>query len=805
MVGGFRLRTSALCILTAVLLVLSAACFADGPVASSAGKLYGMTMVSGGPGGDDQGPDLEVLFPIYESSAATVQFVGVDWGNCEKSDPGTGASKYDFSQFEKQLFLKSKKTRICWVGIGCRWAENIKEKDPARYWKLAGNFVTAFVKHANQLGITYFQVPGNEYDLLGRGDWAQLYVEPLKHIYPAVKRAGKNNVVIAGNLSNGGDDVIQSFYNAGAKGYFDVLDLHAYSNNPKTGVDIFQVVEAHRAMERNGDGDKQIFLGEGWGPAREIAGITRSSHNETPSEAEIDAMRGFVENGFRNMLTERDIFDPKWIIGARFFTMDDNYGQGQWKPRAKYVDENGDGKPEYVLLDGYRFPADFNIEPKFFNGGLIDFNAKPKADLLDMFCKNPPDVKIEAKIITDGPSFGYTTETPYKLAITVSNATSESMKLDKFDVSWHTWSKGFAGISVQPDADMPTSLAPGSDAAANFTITLPKEAAGKEITLIGELNYKLGDRKHLADAWLTIVPISKIETTLLPARVILTPEEKAPTVGLSVINHSETPLDGKIKITAPKGLKVAPSEIDSKIDAQGLEAYMFSVAADAGTQPGHYAAYINVADQTKDWVAVDVPVIAPKAKSPIKVDGNLNDWKEAASIKLGNPAVGTVRFMYDSIGFYAAFEIDDAVHMQNQPVHDLWRDDSIQFSIDPLMNGARTARGGYKDDDYEYGFAQLTSGAVVSRSKAGAGKPLGIVKNVKLAFKRDGNKSIYEIALPWSEMEPFNLQKSKMFGLSILINDNDGQGRRYTEWGGGIAAEGTEKDPRLCIPVILTK
>lgn len=788
---------------------LVAPALADGPVGSAEGKLWGLTYVTGGPEGDDQGPPIEVIYQLYESSRANLVFVGIDWGDCEPRDPGEGPSEYDFSGFDGQVFLLSSKTKICWMGLGNSWADKIKASDPDRYWKLAERFVTAAAAHANKAGIRYFQVPGNEFNLLGRPDWAQLYVEPLKHIYTAIKAASKDNIVIAGNLSYGGDEVVQALYDAGAKDHFDVLDIHAYSNDPRTGVDIFQVVEAHRAMVRNGDGGKQIFLGEGWGPMRELPGITRKSHTEPPSRAEIEALRSFLENGYRNMLTERDIYDPAWLLGARFFTLNDNYGQGKWKDRAQMVDETGDGRTDYILLDGYRFPPDTDVEPKFFNGGLVDFEGIQKNGLLDSFTPEIPKHRFEAALASDSPIFNYVTEQTYSLELKITNLTTEQMKLGAFGLRWRP-SKGIT-ISAQSDSKYPESISPGDSATCVYSVTFPKEAANRQITLIGELEYSIGERKHFTDCWLTVLVTPRFEITLLPARAILDPSEDPKRVGMSIINHTDTRFEGTVSLTATPGVRVNPTQIDTAIDARGLEAHVFGVTRDPEAVPGHYAVFVDVAGQAKDWVAVEVPLAARRASSPVKIDGTLDEWAGAAAIAIAETTkgedgavshniIGVGRFAYDDSSFYAAFEIDDDKHVQDREIWELWREDSIQIAFDPLIDGARVSGGGYKPDDYEYCFAGASRGPVVVRYQAPRDKPTGEITSVQFAFSREGNKSRYEIAFPWSEISPFDPGKGKMFAMSVLVNRSDGEGRSYVEWGGGI---GEGKDPRKFIPVLL--
>ena len=71
-------------------------------------------------------------------------------------------------------------------------------------------------------------------------------------------------------------------------------------------------------------------------------------------------------------------------------------------------------------------------------------------------------------------------------------------------------------------------------------------------------------------------------------------------------------------------------------------------------------------------------------------------------------------------------------------------------------------------------------------------KPAGPVENYKLAINRDNMEqtTVYEIALPWTEILPekfSELDLNRSLGFSMLVNDNDGKGRRgWIEYASGI-------------------
>jgi hypothetical protein len=265
---------------------------------------------------------------------------------------------------------------------------------------------------------------------------------------------------------------------------------------------------------------------------------------------------------------------------------------------------------------------------------------------------------------------------------------------------------------------------------------------------------------------------------------------------MSIINHSKAPLDGKITLKTSAGLKANPDTLGAKIEPQGLEAYVFSVNADKKLAPGHYAVFININDKSTDWAAIDVPVLANKASGNIAVDGKLDDWKDPATVTIAKllslsdgkaeyQNVGKGEFCYDQSNFYMAFDLDSA--------------ESVKVGFDTLINGAKAAAGGYKDDDYEYSFTSNNGTAIATISQAPDAKKIGQTKDAAVAVGKSGATNIYEISIPWSALAPFKPAKDAKFALSVLVNKADGS---TVEWGGGLAGK---VDPRRFIPVVLAE
>lgn len=143
---------------------------------------------------------------------------------------------------------------------------------------------------------------------------------------------------------------------------------------------------------------------------------------------------------------------------------------------------------------------------------------------------------------------------------------------------------------------------------------------------------------------------------------------------------------------------------------------------------------------------------------------------------------GGVWLHYDRDNLYLTARIQDNLHAYPKSGAEIWQNDSIQFGISKGLPGQST-------DWYEYGLSQTGNGPQLYRWTAPKGKAAGTVDNGQLQIKRDETKktTVYELALPWSELEPVRVAKDGVISFSLLVNDNDGNGRRgWIEWGSGI-------------------
>lgn len=714
--------------------------------------------------GDFSGPSREVIAGLYEKSQATCTRITIRWGDIEKQDPGNGSSSYDWVSFDSDPMMKFSRTRIISIDLANSWADKLKTQDPDRYWQLAERFTKELVKRSVERGVSYFHITGRHYNRLNRTDWPQLVVEPLKRLYPVIKSVKEDSVVIGGNIYGGNVEDVQALYWAGIKGYFDVLEIHPYTDIPEFGVDISQITAARSVMERNGDGRKQIFIGEGWGP-------------ENCTAEDIDVLRSYLVNGLRNLRASKSDYEPAWVLGALFNSFNDYRLNTSLKDKVEKVDEDGDGKIDCILVDGYRLAPDADLEKADFNGGLIDIDGNPKNGLMDLFGQNM-QIELTGTFVNIGPSAALLPGTSQKLTVEAYNVMDEPIDSPHIDLR-----ANHPAVVIKDEGNpLPTKLNGTTRVKRDFTITVPAESAESDVSLTCKLFFKWRGGDYCID---TVIPVNvnnPVDVTVLPNRVVL-PETKQ--LGVSVINHTKEDLKANLTFELPEGMRLLPLETTVEVGAMGLEAKVFDTAIAPGLKVGRSRAKLFINGKQSGGFDVDVPATA--AKLSVKADGVLSEWN-VAPIQFGSDPKASVRFAYDSNAFYIAVEADDEVHMQPYTGLEVWRGDSVRVAIDPLLDGPFTQSGGYNSDDHEFVFAIGSTGPTAMRLFGTTGSSTLTGSGLKL----DGKKAVYEIAIPWSELAPLKPEAGKVFGISVLVNDI-GSGLKQSQWGGGIAGK---KDPR---------
>lgn len=261
-------------ILAGLVVGLTGPAWTDGPLVESTGKLFGALLPENLPAYQVQ---------VYENSGANAAFVVAQWGKIEPKNPGDGQPIYNYSGFDAQPLMATKKTKVLVADLTNPWASEVSPPEFLR--EQAQDFLIQMARHAYDKGFRYFWLRPAGYSSIAD------YASDLKVFYKIIKKAGKDTFVLAGP-----DKVydIQQFYSAKTKDSFDVLTADVVSSNPKLGIDLIKLLKVRETMARNGDQDKKIF----------VVGVL----GDQPDTQ--------IENTYRSVLTKRDMYDPAWVLGA---------------------------------------------------------------------------------------------------------------------------------------------------------------------------------------------------------------------------------------------------------------------------------------------------------------------------------------------------------------------------------------------------------------------------------------------------------------------------------------------------------
>ncbi len=137
------------------------------------------------------------------------------------------------------------------------------------------------------------------------------------------------------------------------------------------------------------------------------------------------------------------------------------------------------------------------------------------------------------------------------------------------------------------------------------------------------------------------------------------------------------------------------------------------------------------------------------------------------------------RIAYDKENLLLEVSVTDDVPFNNFHGNMLWGGDSLQLAFSALTRNERGPAG------TEYALALTPQGTEVFREASQIG--LETPTQVKLDAKRSGTKTVYRITVPFAEIgvEP---KPGIPIGMSLVVNDNDGKGRKgYLHWADGIA------------------
>lgn len=132
---------------------------------------------------------------------------------------------------------------------------------------------------------------------------------------------------------------------------------------------------------------------------------------------------------------------------------------------------------------------------------------------------------------------------------------------------------------------------------------------------------------------------------------------------------------------------------------------------------------------------------------------------------------GQAALAVDDETLYVAVRVVDNVHSQPFWGWDFWRGDCVQLGLSPTLSGGV---GHYSGEDHELAFVLKDGRPIAWRYQGRQGQGRCEMDRVDLKIKRDGHVTVYEAAIPLSELSPMAPALWPQFGFNIVVNDNDG-------------------------------
>lgn len=193
---------------------------------------------------------------------------------------------------------------------------------------------------------------------------------------------------------------------------------------------------------------------------------------------------------------------------------------------------------------------------------------------------------------------------------------------------------------------------------------------------------------------------------------------------------------------------------------------------------------------------------AVRATSPVTIDGKADEpfWASAPAERIGTDPAQTLRYganapewkgpddlsatwkaAWDADALYLLVEVTDDVYRVPFADSALWNQDGLQFLFDP----ARTSDE--KNGKYDYSAGVGTKGPqawchLTAHSSVLEGEAPWRLAEEKLG----GGSRRYELAIPWTSLAPFEPRAGADLGISMILNEDDGQRRiGYTGWFAG--------------------
>lgn len=668
---------------------------------------------------------------------------------------------------------------------------------------------------------------------------AEYYANLLKAVYPAVKKASPNTIVV-GMVTVGADITwISDVLSYGAYDYLDELCIHPYSwgkGKAKFDSIISDTNTLKEEMKKYGDLKPIIFSEIGWhdtGYMNETGSLSGNSMGVTSEEqAKNTVVLPVICKAYD--LTDIVCWYDLQNDGEISTNSEHNFGLLE----SPYNKTPYAAKPSYLASCAYnRLMPNATYINKIEHNGLqtaaymfkrtkgdniavmwtYDSNASltinlgcKQAEIVDLYGNSKGIVSSESGVYTfnlvEEPMYVIGKFTCFEDAdnriISISDF-SESVPNDTIPIE--VTDELGRNLSVELTFEDDALTAEGNTSVingkANFDLKSADNTLGEHFVDIrvydNEKNYYIGRYSVWIKNPFSITTDTKqmFDSSTNRWQAVVTMKNLAYTAHLN----------GSISLTAPEDYAKSANSVNV-VDLRPKEERTFyinlpemvkkrtqDITISASLDNGFSEEYKTTVDFTTAFYAQNKPTL----------DGNIEDseWQgdwvysdrrenvEGDGIVWGGPddLSQKAKFMWDEDNIYLAVVVKDNIFSQEYADANAWQGDGIQFGFEDI-----NPQGKYENTSFtEFGVSLYKGKIQGYRWSTLYDIPTGVVDNVSGVIKRneDTKETIYEISIPWSEIfnAGYDITKINALGFSYIVNDNDGTGRRgWIKYNGGI-------------------
>jgi hypothetical protein len=638
-----------------------------------------------------------------------------------------------------------------------------------------------------------------DHESFSKGAPAETFARLQGATAPAIRETRPDVTIVGGSMNHISPDWVRAFLDAGALEHLDALSVHPYRDTP-TGFD--RDVDRLRSIMANHGTAKPIWVTEfGWRTAR--------GDSATPITTTPNTQAAYIARS-HSRLRAADVERAFW-----YTFVDDGVETGQWGLLRHPEDPMGrySPKPGYV---GYatttrRIGAATDEETEI---------SVPAGVASDAFRRNGTTTRVLWSTTGRDGTVTQDPGTPVTLsvagAVTVTTTMGQRRTLHPHDGEVYLDLSGdplfltgpVTGISRGAPVDLDATVGVAGERVplglhssladpVTFRVAGERfEVSGERRSVDGPGNYVTGPARIAGTVAIDGQTVGFLRTNAtirggqIRTRVSSTIDASGSALELSlqpVLRSDEPATLTSVEWTV--GDETRRRSIDRTVTADGSTALTLPAAPAAFWRPT--AATVTLEFARREPLELNETVsFNPTVRSEHTIDARLEEVEDRPAPTL--PADGGVRIddyggsgdvsgpiwiSWNDDHLVLSARITDDVHASGYP---LWEYDSVQL-------GVTGDRPGNRRNFSEFQIGLTPDGPAVYRRYQPEGKQTTAISAAEAAIERRDGTTVYEVAIPWDVMA--RTSPDGPVSVSLLVNDNDGEGREgWIEWAGGIGS-----------------